>query len=53
MLSVAMSPSHAKTMMAGMIQLLAMYEDQHGPIPLTEDAKKKWREVIENAATKI
>jgi hypothetical protein len=51
-LSVAMSLSHCKTMVSGMLEMLSAYEEQHGTIPLTSEAKQKWKAQISKAASK-
>jgi hypothetical protein len=48
-LSVFMSPSHAKTVIAAMLHLVREYERQYGQIPLSAEIRQKWVNEIESA----
>ncbi len=41
-MTVSMSPSHAKALLVALKQIVDMYEQRHGLIPVPVDVKNQW-----------
>lgn len=48
-IAIAMSPSHAKAIIPGLLRLIKDYEKQFGPIPLADEGAVLWKTMVTDA----